>query len=383
MERLSDYDYVLPEDRIAQTPLEDRAASRLLALDKLTGEIRHLTFRQAPQLLQPGDLLVVNRTRVTAARLLGRRLSQSTGEPGGQAELLLLKRLPIELHGEGCYEALTKPAKRLQVGTRVVFGSPATLEATVLELGSDGKRIVRLSPESEIKAHALAPLPPYIHQPLHDRERYQTVYAKSEADSGSAAAPTAGLHFTQEILASLQRQGVELAEVELSIGLDTFRPVQSENLEDHVMHGEWCHLPIETADKIRRCSGSIVAVGTTTARTLETFARFDAITAQNRGQDFTFEPNPSQFVQNRLRHRDLAPGSLQSKLFLRPGNPFLLVDALFTNFHMPRTSMLMMLSAMAGREHVLAAYQEALKEGYRFLSFGDSMFIGNLMPPHS
>jgi S-adenosylmethionine:tRNA ribosyltransferase-isomerase len=351
MDRLSDYDFDLPPELIAQEPLADRAASRLLAVDRRSGERRHLHFTDAPKLLRKGDLLVVNRTRVTALRLLGQRL-RSDGEPNttthSNAELLLLRR-----ESPGVYEALTRPAKRLKPGTRLVFGDPPALFATVLEARDEGLRIVSIEPEEAIERHAIAPLPPYIKRPLANRERYQTIYAKA-SDQGSAAAPTAGLHFTPEILQSIRQRGVEIAEVELAIGLDTFRPIQSETLDAHQMHGERCLLPPETAEKIAGTKGRIVAVGTTTARTLETFARL--------GDDPKRPP----------------PGATESRLFLHPRNRPILVDALFTNFHMPRTSMLVMLSAFADRELILDAYAEARVQSYRWLSFGDCMFLGEL-----
>lgn len=345
MTALSDYDYELPEDRIAMEPLADRAASKLLALDKLTGEVRHLHFRDCISLLRPDDVLVLNRTRVTAVRLLGHRMIE--GSLGGAVELLLLRRL-----GTGQYECLAKPAKRLPVGSKIQFGDRLT--ATILASGEGGLKTVLLEPEEEIERVGIAPLPPYIKKPLKERERYQTVYARQTAENGSAAAPTAGLHFTKELLDQIRATGVEIAEVELSIGLDTFRPIQSDNLEAHQMQGETCHMPEDAAQILREAEGRIIAVGTTSARTIESFGRL----AGSREQ--------------------IQAGSLESKLFLHPGNPPQFFDALFTNFHMPRTSMLVMLSALAGREAVLNAYRQALQENYRFLSFGDSMFVGNL-----
>lgn len=329
MDRLADYDYDLPESQIAQVPLEDRSASRLLALDRDTGAISHRKFADLVDLLHPGDLLVMNNTRVTARRLRGRR------DSGGQVEALLLKRL-----SDLRWEALLRPAKRLKVGTGMVFdGKRATVEA---DLG-EGKRLLQF--DSDPSEAGEVPLPPYIGAAIADPERYQTVYA---ASGGSAAAPTAGLHFTDTLLDSLRARGVGTAHVTLDVGLDTFRPVQTDRIEDHAMHGERCSVPEETAQAIEACPGRVIAVGTTTVRTLESMA---------------------------IGARQVRAGEMTTKIFIRPGHEFQVVDGMLTNFHMPRTSMLMMLSAFAGRESVLLAYAEAIVNGYRFLSFGDSMLI--------
>jgi len=336
LERLSDYDYHLPEELIAQTPLSDRAASRLLHLNPRTGEIKHRQFREVVDLLNPGDLLVLNDTRVSAVRLLGEKPT------GGAVEALLLAE-----EAEGVYRALLKPGRRLPLGSKMRFSGG--LEAEVVAILEDGQKRIAFVPmpalREKIADFGLAPLPPYIHEKLTDKERYQTVYG---ANSGSAAAPTAGLHFTPEILAELAAKGVGTAKVTLHVGLDTFRPVQSEDPSQHPIHGETCDLSQKTASNIAVSSGRIIAVGTTTVRTLESFAN---------------------------GRRSVEPGSRTSRLFIRPGYAFNVVDGMFTNFHMPRTTMMMMISALAGRDNVMKAYEEAVAERYRFLSFGDSMLI--------
>lgn len=333
------YNYYLPKELIAQTPIPDRAGSRLLDLDRMTGEVKHRAFRESPDLLQPGDLLVLNETRVTAVRLSGRLANSSSA-----AEVLVLKRMP-----SGPYLCMTKPARRLKLGTRLEFRN---LSALVVGIAEQGLRHIEFDHPERIEDVGEAPLPPYIKAKLEDRTRYQTVYARSDREDGSAAAPTAGLHFTEDVLAEVERKGVRIVKVNLQVGLDTFRPVQTEALDDHEMHGEVCLLPEETAHAIAETRGRIVAVGTTTVRTLESFARAPGAVG-----------------------RRLIPGCMTSKLFLRPGSEFKLVDAFFTNFHLPRTTMLVMLSAFAGRIQVLAAYDEAVRHQYRFLSFGDAMFL--------
>ncbi len=335
MDRLSDYDYHLPEPLIAQTPLDDRAASRLLVLPKAGGPPQHRRFAEVPSLLREGDLLVLNDTRVSALRLMGRKPT------GAEVEALLLSE-----ERPGSFVALMRPGKRLRTGARVLFDD---LGATVEAERTDGQRLLTFD-ETPMLAERLrsigtVPLPPYIHEALADPERYQTVIANRP---GSAAAPTAALHFTSEMLDRLREQGVEIATVTLSVGLDTFRPVESEDLDRHAMHGEVCEVPPETAEAVARCRGRVVAVGTTSVRTLETFAE-----------------GP----------RRLATGRRTSKLFIRPGYEWKIVDGMFTNFHLPKTTMLMMLSALVGRERLLGAYREAIREEYRFLSFGDSMLV--------
>ena len=337
MDRLSDYDYVLPESSIAQAPLEDRSASKLLWLNRQTGKTSHHLFNEIPKILRPGDLLVLNETRVTAVRLFGSRAS------GGKVEVLLLREL---LPGE--YLALARPAKRLLVGTTVEFGGK--LRAAVSEVRAEGQRVLRFEPVDNLDElltnRGEIPLPPYIHTQLDDPNRYQTVYS---ASGGSAAAPTAGLHFTIELLEELRNLGVGTATISLDVGIDTFRPVAAEDLAQHVMHGEHYRISEKTADAVAGCEGRIVAVGTTTVRALESAAEG--------------------------KKRRIRAGSGESKLFIRPGFQFRVVDGMFTNFHLPRTTMLMMISALVGKEAVFSAYETALSQDYRFLSFGDSMLI--------
>ena len=335
MERLSDYDYVLPDDRIAQHPLEDRSASRLLWLHK-DGSVDHRQFSGVTEILKPGDLLVMNDTRVSAVRLFGQKST------GASIEALLIKEL-----APGRYEALAKPGKRLKVGAEVEFGDGLT--ATVVEELDEGRKVFQFklleALEARLEEVGSVPLPPYIHEALSNKERYQTVYSR---EKGSAAAPTAGLHFTHDILARLGEIGVQVAKVTLHVGIDTFRPVQVEDLGQHRMHGETCVLPEDTARMIESATGRIIAVGTTSVRTLESFS---------------------------VGPRRVTSGTKESKLFIRPGYPFQIIDGMFTNFHLPKTTMLMMISAVVGRDAVLRAYEEAVREEYRFLSFGDSMLI--------
>ncbi|MHB8635621.1 MAG: tRNA preQ1(34) S-adenosylmethionine ribosyltransferase-isomerase QueA [Fimbriimonadaceae bacterium] len=340
MDRLNDYDYVLPEGLIAQQPLADRAGSRLMVLNASDGNVSHREFRDFPGLLEAGDVLVVNETRVTALRLTGTR-----ADTAGRVELLVIRRTDPEQ-----FLCLAKPARRLTPGIRLNF--PKGLSATVTAAGPHGERTVVFNDPSLPAQVGRTPMPPYIKRDILEPERYQTVYSRADSDAGSAAAPTAGLHFTRELLDAIKGRGVAIAAVSLEVGIDTFRPVQVDDLATHVMHGETCTVSADAADAIANSPGRVVAVGTTTARTLETFARLDGSNG-----------------------RKLAPGSTTSRLFLRPGSNFQIVDALLTNFHLPRTTMLMMLSAMAGREAVMAAYSEAVRQRYRFLSFGDAMLI--------
>ena len=332
--RLEEFDYELPDRLIAQEPLADRSASRLLHLS-LQGQISHRRFVDCLELLSPGDLLVFNDTRVTAKRLTGRKTT------GGEVTALLLHD-----EGGGRYQALMKPGRRLQPGCQVVFEPGLAAEVVAV---SGERRILQFSDGAGVAAKLedarYVALPPYILRPIADAGRYQTVYADSP---GSTAAPTAGLHFTTELLGRLQARGVKSAKVTLNVGLDTFRPVQAQTLEGHVMHGEACLVGESTAEAVAACRGRVVAVGTTTVRTLETFA---------------------------TGPRTLAVGETVSKLFVSPGFPFKVVDGMFTNFHMPRTTMLMMVSALAGRQNIMRAYEEAVAQDYRFLSFGDSMLI--------
>ncbi len=333
--RLGDFLYDLPEDLIAQSPLDDRAASRLLVLDKRSGAVTHRTFRDVVEIFQKGDLLVMNDTRVTALRVFGRRPT------GGRIEALL-----VEAKGAGKFVALMRPAKRLRQGEEAEFegGLTASIEQ---DLG-EGRRLVRFLQtdyRERLKEVGLVPLPPYVHGQIKDPERYQTVYATA---SGSAAAPTAGLHFTKELLDQLKDKGVETATVTLDVSLDTFRPIATDDVEDHKMHGEKCRVPEATASAIAACKGRIIAVGTTTVRTLESFA---------------------------TARRTVSPGEQSTKLFIRPGYDFKVVDGMLTNFHLPGTTMMLLVSALAGREQVMDTYREAVVERYRFLSFGDSMLV--------
>lgn len=335
---LSDYDYNLPDELIAQEPLADRAASRLLVLDRQSGAVAHRKFRDVTDLLFPGDLLILNNTRVSSYRLYGHRAT------GGKVEALLLRDSP---RGPGCLESMLKPAARIRIGEPVDFGEG--LRAKLFEKLADGIVVLEFEdPEGlagRLDRIGRVPLPPYIHAQLEDKERYQTVY---NAVPGSSAAPTAGLHFTSEIFESLQNIGVKIAYVTLDVGIDTFRPVQVEDLSQHVMHGERCTVPEATEEAVSNCQGRIIAVGTTSVRTLETHA---------------------------IGRRELRAGTMVSKLFIQPGFEFQICDGMFTNFHLPKTTMLLMVSAMCTRGAMLSAYEEAKREKYRFLSFGDSMLI--------
>lgn len=331
----SDFDYNLPVERIAQTPIEPRHSSRLMVLNRSSGTLEHSTFCELGRFLNPGDLLVINQTRVIPARIFGRKFS------GGRIELLLLRRVD-----ETTWEALAG-GKRMLAGKRIAIeGGP---DAEIVEVLHGSRRLVRFDAPVEpfLPAIGQMPLPPYIHERLDDPERYQTVYA---TQSGSAAAPTAGLHFTPELIARLQAQGVQFATVTLHVGLDTFAPVTEDHPEEHRIHTEWCELDEETAAKIREtkaAGGRVVAVGTTSVRTLETAARSGAVT----------------------------PFRGQTDLFILPGYQFRVVNAMITNFHLPRSTLLMLVSAFAGRERMLAAYAEAVRLNYRFFSFGDAMLI--------
>lgn len=348
------FDYELPEELIAQTPLENRTASRLLALNKKTGEFQHHQFEDLIDYVKAGDVLVLNDTRVIPARLFGVKR-----DTGAKAELLLLKQL-----GGDRWEALARPAKRLKVGAVIDFGAneevdggaeQPVLSAVVEEEGDMGERIVRFQYHgifNEILDRlGHMPLPPYIKEQLPDKERYQTVYAKNE---GSAAAPTAGLHFTKPFLNKLVEKGIKLAYITLHVGLGTFRPVSVDHVEEHDMHEEYYSVSQEAADTIneaRANGGRVIAVGTTSARTLETAAR------------------------EHMQDGKILSCQGWTRIFIYPGYEFQLVDALLTNFHLPKSTLLMLVSALAGRERILAAYREAVKRKYRFFSFGDAMFI--------
>ena len=351
--KTSDFDYHLPPASIAQTPAEPRDSSRLLVLDRRTGNLEHRIFREVGAYLRPGDLLVLNRTRVIPARIFARKAT------GGRVELLLLRRLEART-----WEALVG-GKGLTAGkTLLIEEGP---RAEILETLEGSRRLIRF--ESPIEPFfpkiGHVPLPPYIHTGLQDPERYQTVYAQ---DPGSAAAPTAGLHFTPRLLDELQAAGVKLAYVTLHVGLDTFAPVTEDDPAGHVIHTEWCELPPVTADAInatRAAGGRIIAVGTTSVRTLESAARATGDDGpQTAGA--TSVLRPSSVVQ---------PFTGDTSLFILPGYEFKLVDVMLTNFHLPKSTLLMLVSAFAGRETMLEAYRVAVHEGYRFFSFGDAMLI--------
>nr|WP_325221602.1 tRNA preQ1(34) S-adenosylmethionine ribosyltransferase-isomerase QueA [uncultured Oscillibacter sp.] len=345
--KTSDFYYDLPQELIAQTPMEKRDGSRLMTLDRRTGETGHRHFYDLPSLLRPGDCLIMNDSRVLPARLLGRRLLG-----GGACEVLLLTD-----KGENVWECLVRPGRKLRAGARMTFGD-GSLTAEVAEELADGNRLVRFAYEGifleVLERLGKMPLPPYIKEELQDQERYQTVYSKV---LGSAAAPTAGLHFTPELLRELESKGVNLGYVTLHVGLGTFRPVKEEAIEDHDMHSEFCTVPPETAELINRtkaAGGRVICVGTTSCRTLESWAGEDG-------------------------HMEARSG--WTNIYLYPGSRFKVMDGLVTNFHLPESTLIMLVSAFAGREAVLAAYREAVKERYRFFSFGDAMFITDTIDP--
>lgn len=336
----SDFYFDLPEELIAQTPIPERDHSRLLLLNKSTGEIAHHHFYDLPDYLEEGDCLVINDSRVLPARLLGSRSS------GGGVELVLLRDL-----GEGKWECLSRPGRKTKPGTELSFGE-GELTATVIDVVEGGNRIVQFHYEGifleVLERLGKMPLPPYIKEELQDAERYQTVYSR---EIGSAAAPTAGLHFTKELLEKIASKGVKICTVTLHVGLGTFRPVKEEEIENHEMHSEYCIIPERTAKIItetKKQGGRVIAVGTTSCRTLESFAKEDG---------------------------SLEPCSGWTDIFIYPGYQFRCIDALVTNFHLPESTLIMLVSALAGREHVLAAYETAVREKYRFFSFGDAMFI--------
>ena len=338
--KTSDFDYYLPEELIAQTPLQRRDSSRLLHLDRLTGKVEHKHFFDLPDFLREGDCLVLNDSRVLPARLIGRR------ETGGVVEVVLLKD-----KGDNVWECLTRPGKKTKPGTKLIFGE-GELTALVTDSAEGGNKLLRFYYEGiflEVLEHlGKMPLPPYIKIELQDQERYQTVYSR---EIGSAAAPTAGLHFTEELLDIITKKGVKICYVTLHVGLGTFRPVKCEDIESHEMHSEFCIISEETARVVtetKRSGGRVVAVGTTSCRTLESFAKEDG--TLDEGSGFT-------------------------DIFIYPGYRFKCMDALVTNFHLPESTLVMLVSAFAGREQVLAAYAKAVEEKYRFFSFGDAMFI--------
>lgn len=337
----SDFYFDLPQELIAQDPLEDRSASRLLVLNKDTGAVEHHRFQEITNYLRPGDCLVLNNTKVIPARLMG--VKEDTG---AAIEVLLLKRRENDV-----WETLVKPGKKARPGTKIVFGE-GSLHAEVLEVVEEGNRLIQFSYEGifeeVLDRLGEMPLPPYITHKLQDKNRYQTVYAKYE---GSAAAPTAGLHFTEKLLAEIRAMGVETAFVTLHVGLGTFRPVKAENLSDHHMHSEHYEITDETANLINRTKengGRVICVGTTSCRTIES-------AADGNGR--------------------VQAGCGDTEIFIYPGYQFKVLDCLITNFHLPESTLVMLVSALAGRENVLAAYREAVEERYRFFSFGDAMLI--------
>ena len=338
--KTSDFYYDLPQELIAQTPLERRDGSRLLTLNKETGETEHHHFYELPQFLRPGDCLVLNNSRVLPARLIGHRPT------GGAVEILLLVD-----KGNDIWECLVRPGKKLRTGARVSFGE-GQLQAEITEVLPDGNRLVHFEYQGifleVLEELGRMPLPPYIKEELKEQERYQTVYSKVV---GSAAAPTAGLHFTPTLLEEIKNMGVNICYVTLHVGLGTFRPVKEDEITDHEMHSEYCVIPQETADIInetKKNGGRVICVGTTSCRTLESWANEDGTMTATGGW---------------------------TNIFIYPGYRFKVMDALVTNFHLPESTLIMLVSALAGREHILAAYEEAVKERYRFFSFGDAMFI--------
>ncbi|MEN6584180.1 MAG: tRNA preQ1(34) S-adenosylmethionine ribosyltransferase-isomerase QueA [Armatimonadota bacterium] len=333
---LSEFDYPLPEELIAQEPLEERDRSRLLVVDKNNQSIEHRKFQNILDYLRDDDVMVFNDTRVVATRLYGQKST------GGKVEALLMKR-----HSAGVWEGMIKPGRRVGVGARLVFDGG--LEAEVVDRTAEGGRVIHfldaLDSDDRIAAAGQVPLPPYIHRRLNDPERYQTVYATAD---GSAAAPTAGLHFTPELLGRIKDRGIRVVFVTLHVGIATFRPVRTENIEDHEMHTEVFEINEESAEAINSARGRIVCVGTTTARALESAA---------------------------VEKRRIVPGKSETDLFITPGYDFKVVEALVTNFHIPKSTLLVLVSAFAGKDLIRQAYEEALRERYRFLSFGDAMFL--------
>lgn len=336
-----DFYYDLPEELIAQDPLEDRSSSRLLVLDKKTGETQHHTFREIVNYLNPGDCLVINDTKVIPARLIGAK-----EETGAKIEVLLLKRKQNDV-----WETLVKPGRKAKPGTRISFGD-GLLNGEVIDVVDEGNRLIRFEYdgifEEILDQLGQMPLPPYITHQLKDKDRYNTVYAAHE---GSAAAPTAGLHFTPELLEEIDRKGVDIARVTLHVGLGTFRPVKVEDVENHHMHSEFYMIDEKAAEKINGAKargGRIICVGTTSCRTIES-------AADENGH--------------------LKACSGWTEIFIYPGYTFKVLDGLITNFHLPESTLIMLVSALAGRDHVLAAYEEAVRERYRFFSFGDAMLI--------
>ena len=338
--KLSEFNYYLPEELIAQTPIKKRDESRLMVLDKETGKIEHKTFKDIINYLEPGDCLVRNNTKVIPARLYGKK------ETGANVEFVLLKNIEGDI-----WEAMVRPGNKLHQGAKVIFGD-GLLKAEILDSLPDGTRKVQFSYDGIfneiIDKIGLMPLPPYIHESLKDNDRYQTVYAKYD---GSAAAPTAGLHFTNELLKQIEEKGIDIANVTLHVGIGTFRPVKEENIEEHHMHTEHYYIKEEDAEKINKAKKAgkrVIAVGTTSCRTIETIADENGFVKACEGD---------------------------TGIYIYPGYKFKCLDALITNFHLPESTLLMLVSALAGKENIMNAYEEAVKEKYKFFSFGDAMFI--------
>lgn len=340
---LHDFYYDLPQELIAQDPLSDRSGSRLMVLDKKTGEIQHRIFKDIIEYLNPGDCLVINDTKVIPARLIGEKV-----DTGAAIEVLLLTR---KKDLKDTWEVLVKPGKKAKIGTKISFGG-GKLIGEVIDIVEEGNRMIQFTYdgifEEILDELGQMPLPPYITHKLEDKNRYQTVYAKHE---GSAAAPTAGLHFTKELLEAIEAKGVDIAKVTLHVGLGTFRPVKTENIQEHHMHSEFYRITEEAAEKINKAHKNgkrVISVGTTSTRTLESAAQEDGTVRACSGW---------------------------TQIFIYPGYQFKVIDCLITNFHLPESTLVMLVSALAGREHVLNAYDEAVREKYRFFSFGDAMFI--------
>ena len=356
----SDFNYDLPEELIAQTPAEPRDSSRLMAIDRATGEITHDRFYNICNYLRPGDLLVMNDSKVFPARIYGTK--RGTGVP---AEFLLLKRVSLT-----AWETLVRPGRRLKPGATVDF--PEGLSAEILDTLEDGNRLVRFTFTGDffdiLDRIGQMPLPPYITEKLEDKDRYNTIYCR---ETGSAAAPTAGLHFTDRVFRSLEEKGVDTAYVTLHVGLGTFRPVKEDNILDHKMHVEHYSVPEITAEKIRRCKangGRVIAVGTTSCRTLESAAEV---------RPELFAPTPADKGTATLTGSQEPILTQDTGIFIYPGYEFRVIDGLITNFHLPESTLIMLVSAFLGRERTLSAYETAVKERYRFFSFGDCMYIGN------
>ena len=339
--KTSDFFYELPEELIAQDPLEDRTASRLLVLDRKTDKLEHKIFSDVIDYLSPGDCLIINNTRVIPARLIGEK-----EDTGGKVEILLLKRRENDI-----WESLVKPGKKLRPGARVTFGD-GRLKAEILEIAEEGNRLVKFYYEGIFEeildSLGEMPLPPYITHKLEDKEMYQTVYAKFD---GSAAAPTAGLHFTNELLEKIRQKGIKIASITLHVGLGTFRPVKVEDVNNHHMHTEWYEVNKEAAEVInetKKNGGRVICVGTTSCRTIESVADENGLMSAKTGE---------------------------TDIFIYPGYKFKVMDGLITNFHLPESTLVMLVSAFAGKERVLSAYETAVKERYRFFSFGDAMIL--------